>query len=256
MAGVIVLLPPSEGKTPAVSGPVLDFDSLSFPQLTGARIEVLESLAEVSALPDACAQLGVGLSLHEDVARNTELTEIPCAPALETYTGVLYAALDAASLRGRARERLAQVYVSSALFGILGAEDPIPAYRLSMKTKLAAVGVLATWWKPRLASVLDEAFAGELILDCRSTEYRKSWPGPVDQVVTVSAVTEKDGKRTVVSHNAKHTRGELAGHLLRSRAALPATPEALLRAARRHYTAELTPATRRKPAELTIALPG
>ncbi len=256
MAGVIVLLPPSEGKTPAASGPVLDFDELSFPELTGARIEVLESLAEVSAEPDACQQLGVGLSLQDDVERNTHLTEIPCAPALETYTGVLYAALDAGSMRGKARERLSQVYVSSALFGILAASDPIPAYRLSMKTKLAAHGVLATWWKNRLTPVLDEEFAGQLILDCRSTEYRKSWPGPVEQVVTVSAVTEKDGKRKVVSHNAKHTRGELTGHLLRSRAALPETPEALLKAARRHYEAELTPATKRKPAELTIVLPG
>ena len=251
---MIILLPPSEGKTPAAFGPLLDLDALSLPELAAARAEVLDSLAEVSAGEDALERLGLGASLAADVARNTRLTEIPCAPAIETYTGVLYGALG--RLTPTARRRLDRVRVSSALFGIVGALDPIPAYRLSMKTRLDGHGVLSTWWRPRLAPVLDAEFAGELILDCRSAEYRKSWPGPSGSTVVVDVHTEKDGVRTVVSHNAKHTRGELVGHLLRSRAELPTDFRGLVRAAKRRYDVEFAPPHRGRPAVLDIILPG
>jgi len=58
---VIILLPPSEGKTPAATGPRLDLDALSLPELTGARAEVLDALAvardEALRRADALAHL-------------------------------------------------------------------------------------------------------------------------------------------------------------------------------------------------------
>lgn len=250
---MIILLPPSEGKTPAATGPRLDLVALSLPELTGARAEVLDALAEVSAAPDALDRLGVGAGIAEDVARNTRLTEIPCAPALDTYSGVLYSALG--RLTPTARARLGHVWVSSALFGIVAALDPIPAYRLSMKTRLFGQ-VLSTWWRTRLTPVLDDEFAGQLVLDCRSTEYRKSWPGPPERTAVVDVYTESQGRRTVVSHNAKHTRGELVGRLLRSRAALPEDFRGLVTAAKRYHAVEFTPPQGRQPARLDIILPG
>ena len=41
---MLILLPPSEGKTPAVRGSAVDWRSLSFPELNACRAKVLESL--------------------------------------------------------------------------------------------------------------------------------------------------------------------------------------------------------------------
>lgn len=251
---MIILLPPSEGKTQPDAGPALDLSALSLPELTDDRREILESLAAASARPDALTLLGVGAGLADDVERNTRLAEIPTAPALQTYTGVLYAALGAGRLTPTAQRRSADVWVSSALFGMLNAADPIPAYRLSMKTRLGDHGILSTWWRPRLAPVLDDAFAGRLVLDCRSSEYRKSWPGDPRSTVVVNVFHERDGRRTVVSHDAKRTRGELVGHLLRRRGELPEDVRGLLRAVRTRFSAEFTDAAGSRPAVLDIIL--
>ncbi|MEA2292201.1 MAG: uncharacterized protein QOF17_1224, partial [Solirubrobacteraceae bacterium] len=66
---MLILLPPSEGKTPAVGGDAVDWTSLSFPGLNSYRAEVLDALGTVSAHEDALALLGVGASLKADVER-------------------------------------------------------------------------------------------------------------------------------------------------------------------------------------------
>ena len=66
--------------------------------------------------------------------------------------------------------------------------------------------------------------------------------------------TEADGVRKVVSHFAKHTRGELARHLLTRRGRAPRTPELLQKAAAERWTVELIDGTARKPHALNIIL--
>ena len=74
-SGVLVLLPPSEGKTPPhARGPRLDLDQPCSPGLTPLREKVLDALVEVSARdPTRCDVLGVGASLADEVARNVHL---------------------------------------------------------------------------------------------------------------------------------------------------------------------------------------
>jgi len=247
------LLPPSEGKTRPASGTPAEAAGLSFPSLTEPRSQVLDTLIEVSARDDARELLGVGKSLEDEVRANTQLRTAPAAPAHTVYTGVLFNALGAHDLSDVPPERRADVLVMSGLFGVVGFEDRIPAYRLSMGANLPPLGRMRTWWRSRLAPVLDEALAGELLLDCRSADYRAAWPGPRERVVTVDVVQVRGGKRTVVSHFAKHTRGELVGRLLRRPDPLPATPEDLATAASAFYHVELTQVPR-KPASLTIVL--
>jgi cytoplasmic iron level regulating protein YaaA (DUF328/UPF0246 family) len=256
---VKILLPPSEGKTPSSSGPTLDLDSLSAPKLTTKRRRVLAALKKVSKRRDALEQLGVGASLTEDVERNTVLDEIPCAPALLTYSGVLYEAMGARVLVAQSdddaqlRDRLHDVHIFSALFGRVHGLDDIPAYRLAMKTDLGTLGKLTSYWKPILAKScsLDPA---EVALDCRSSDYRSVWPGPTDQVVTMGAVSVSSGKRRVVSHWAKFYRGEFAGRLLSDDRALPETVEELAARAEEVYEVEFAAATKSKPANLMIVL--
>ncbi len=234
---MLICLPPSEGKTPAPDGaaPVDLADLTGAAHLTTQRRTVAEALAAVSTRPDATTVLGVGASLGDEVARNADLESAPAAPAAQVYTGVLYTAAGLAGLTGTAARRAAaDVRVFSGLWGVVAPDDRIPAYRLSMGVDLPGVGKLATVWRPHLAAALDERAAGDVVVDCRSAAYLAAWKPDTTAAdwVTVRVVRETHGKRTVVSHNAKHTRGVLAGHLLRRQASPPRSGEDLLAAAR------------------------
>jgi uncharacterized protein len=253
---VLILLPPSEGKTPATRGDAMDWTSLSFPDLNPCRAKVLEALGTVSAHEDALALLGVGASLQSDVERNTRLHAEPAAPAHQVYSGVLYDALGYKSMTAPQRRKADEsVLVISALWGAIRFADSVPAYRLSMSTSLPDVGRLASFWKPQLTDALAGAVSGQLLVDCRSSTYAAAWTPPAVSTVTVNVFTEVNGVRKVVSHFAKHTRGELARHLLTRRGKAPETPAQLHKAAGEKWNAELVPGTGRKAHALNIILP-
>ncbi len=254
---MLILLPPSEGKTPATGGDAADWTTLSFPALNSARAKVLDALGTVSAHEDALALLGVGPSLSADVERNTRLHAEPAAPAHQVYSGVLYDALGYDSLTRAQRTKADNsVLVVSALWGAIRFADRVPAYRLSMATSLPDVGRLASFWRPLLNDALAGATGGELLVDCRSSTYAAAWTPPPEQTVAVNVFTETAGVRKVVSHFAKHTRGELARHLLSRRGKAPQTPAQLQKAAAEKWPAELVGGTARKPHTLNIILPG
>jgi cytoplasmic iron level regulating protein YaaA (DUF328/UPF0246 family) len=206
---VLVLLPPSETKHPGGDGTPLDPTALSAPELTPVRTELVESLVKLAAdVPASRAALGLSPKQDDEVARNAALWTSPTLPALTRYTGVLYEALDLPSLsrarRARAGQRLA---VGSALFGLVRAADPIPAYRLSAGSALPGLPSLRSIWRPALAPVL--AGVDGLVVDLRSGSYAAL--APVPGAVTVQVLSERpDGTRTVVSHSNKAHKGRLA----------------------------------------------
>ncbi|MDM8084184.1 peroxide stress protein YaaA [Cellulomonas cellasea] len=230
---MLVLLPPSEGKTAPATGSPLDLAALSSPALNPWREKVLDALAEASARHDAVAVLGVGASLADEVARNVGLRFAPTAPAAGVYTGVLYSAAGLAGMSGPAAVRAARsVRVVSALWGLVAPDDHIPAYRLSMGVDLPGIGPLARAWREPLSAELDARGEAELVVDCRSAAYLAAWrPSHAPQWVAVRVLRELDGKRSVVSHHAKHTRGVLTRHLLTRAAPEPVDAEQLAAAA-------------------------
>lgn len=236
MSVVLVLLPPSEGKTVPDDGGPVDLAVLSSPGLTAHRAVVLEALVKTSSHPDAMRLLGVGPSLAAEVERNTRLRTEPAAAASAVYTGVLYGAAGLALLPDDAARSRADraIRIFSGLWGLVRPADLIPAYRLSMATDLPGVGPLARSWRPLLAAELDPCAGAELLVDCRSAAYLAAWRPPSGSPgwVTVRVLRELDGRRTVVSHHAKHTRGVLTRHLLVRAGAEPTTPAELLEAAR------------------------
>lgn len=252
---MLILLPPSEGKTPPDAGTPVDLATLSFPSLTQARQEVTAALALVSGEPDALDQLGVGASLVHEVSRNTRLAHEPAAPAHSIYTGVLFDALGYHGMTATQKRKAdAAVVIVSGLWGAVGFADRIPAYRLSMSVGLPGLGKLASFWKPKLAEAVAEHTAGHLLVDCRSSTYAAAWVPHPEQTVAVNVFTERDGVRKVVSHFAKHTRGELARHLLTRRGKAPETPAQLAKAAAEKWIVELVPGTPRKAHALNIIL--
>jgi cytoplasmic iron level regulating protein YaaA (DUF328/UPF0246 family) len=216
---VLVLLPPSETKQDGGDGPPLRLDALSYPTLAPLRAALLDELVTLAADGPACRRaLGISPGQDAEIARNAALRGAPTRPAITRYTGVLYDALDVGSLRGaaatRARARLA---VGSALFGLLRADDPVPAYRLSAASALPGRPTLAARWKPLLEPVLAGIAAQELVVDLRSGSYAAL--GRLPGAVRVDVLAEHaDARRTVVSHFNKAHKGRLARILATSRA--------------------------------------
>jgi cytoplasmic iron level regulating protein YaaA (DUF328/UPF0246 family) len=242
---VLILLPPSEGKAAALAGPPLELASLSFPELTRTRERVLERLIRISGQRNALDVLGLPPGLAAQVERNTRLRDAPSHAAELLYTGVLYEALGLGSLPARARERAASsVLIFSGLFGVLRPCDAIPAYRLSMGVSLPRMGPLAAVWRTVLGQVIERAAGEGPIVDCRSSTYAAAWRPPrqlAERVLTIRVLQETAGRRTVVSHMAKLTRGEVARALLCSALEL-ATPEDVVETLRSSFAVEPAPA--------------
>ena len=170
---MVILLPPSETKRAGGDGPPLKLNALATPRLRALRAELVDDLVGLAANPKACrTALGISPAQDAEIERNATLRTSPTMPAINRYTGVLYDALDIDSLSGaaaaRARARLA---IGSALFGLLRADDPIPAYRLSASSKLPGRPALPARWRPVLEPVLADIGAAELVVDLRSGAY-------------------------------------------------------------------------------------
>ena len=218
---MLILLPPSEGKTPPRRGRPLDLPRLSFPELEPHRAEVLAALVDLCTTREplsAAEVLGLGRTQTDQVHADARLAQAPTARADRVYSGVLYEALDLPSLDGAARRRATQwLAVMSGLFGLLRPADRIPAYRLSGDVSLPGIGPVSTYWSRQLDDVVRDAAGRGLVVDLRSSTYASFWrprPELASRVVTVRVLHDVDGTRTVVSHFNKATKGRLVRDLL------------------------------------------
>lgn len=114
--------------------------------------------------------------------------------------------------------------VFSALFGPVRLTDLITPHRLSGSVKLPGQGTVASIWSKALKELLVQQLSGHVVVDLRSAEYGAMYrPSRGSDClllnIAVAKVNPATGKRSVVSHWAKHTRGLLAGTLLRAVAA-------------------------------------
>lgn len=218
---MLVLLPPSEGKTAPADGAPVELDALACADVLGApRERVLAVLARMADGRPATAMkaLDLGPGQAEWVGLNGSLLEAPAAPAREVYTGVLYQLLDLASIPSPAHP----VLIASALWGVVSPDDRIPAYKLPIGARLPRMKGLAAWWNPFLSRALP---ADGLVLDLRSGAYAAAWRPARGELVGVRAFTP-DGK--TISHMAKAVRGQVARAVLQAGGAEPSTPEDLL----------------------------
>ncbi|MFE4001808.1 peroxide stress protein YaaA [Nocardioides sp. YIM B13467] len=251
---MLILLPPSEGKTAAVRGNPLTLDDLRLPVLNPARAKVIDALVELcTTRPDEAVDiLGIPKTQLELVTLNAGLSDAPTARADRIYTGVLYDALSPATLSPAAKRRAtSRVMVTSSVFGLVGLADRIPAYRLSGDTTLPGIGGVQAHWRAHLGAGITEALGDGLLVDLRSGTYAAFWRPDAEGSSTVPARTatvrvlhEHNGQRKVVSHFNKATKGRLVRALLES-GANPRTPAKLADAFRDlGWTVETGPATK------------
>jgi cytoplasmic iron level regulating protein YaaA (DUF328/UPF0246 family) len=215
---MLVLLPPSETKRDGGEGAPLALDALSHPALRTRRAELVDGLIELSADPSAAMRaLKLGPRGAAEVERNRRLLETPTMAALDRYTGVLYDALDFVSLDAASRAFAADsVMVHSALFGLVGALDPIPAYRLSHDSRIPGIR-LRSHWSASLTELLD-ARSG-VIVDLRSEGYAELGPLPSrhDAVFVRVVSVGADGRRRALNHFNKQAKGRFTRTFLEHR---------------------------------------
>lgn len=200
-----ILLPPSKGMTSGGDGPAWHPTHGRFGgALASARLEVADTLERIGGGDGPL----LGLKddrLAEAAAANTALIGAPTVPAWRRYTGVVYDALDAATLPDRE-----PIVVVSALLGLVGFDDPVPEYRLAGGKSLPGVGPLWRYWRERL----EEAYAllQRPIFDLTSDEYRRLLPDDTDRV-QVDLVRDDGGR---AGHWGKVAKGNLVRAMVES----------------------------------------
>lgn len=208
---MLLLLPPSETKRDGgAQGSALDLAQLSFPELSAHRRTTLSGLRRLSSnVSTSLEALKLGPAQRFEVERNRAVRTSVVLPAIDRYTGVLYDALGAETLipaqRAFAHEHIA---IHSALFGLVRAGDPIPAYRLSHDSRLPGLSLRKHWAGP-IGAVL--ANQPGLVLDLRSESYVHLGPAPGAWFVRV---VSPEGR--ALNHFNKHGKGAFARAVIES----------------------------------------
>jgi uncharacterized protein len=213
---VLILLPPSETKRDGgVGGTSLDLAALSFPALTARRRAALAALRTISrSVASSTAALGLGPTQRFEIDRNRSVSSSPTMAAIERYTGVLYDAIDVDSLDAFARRYLGRTAViHSALFGLVRADDPVPAYRFSHDTRTPGTS-LTRLWRDANAVVLAEQPG--LVLDLRSESYVHLGPAAPGSYFLRVVTEDGTGTKRALNHFNKHGKGELVRSLAHS----------------------------------------
>lgn len=215
---MLILLPPSEGKTIPESGATLSLQSLSWPDLNAARRQILDAVVTLCSTSPSRALRALGITANQKslIEVNARMRTAPAAPAIDVYSGVLYEALDFHALPHVARRRAdARIGIASALWGLVRPTDRIPAYRFSGDSRIPGLPALGRIWSDPIGRVI--AREPGLIVDMRSGAYEKLARIPESsaaRTVTLRILHDNNGKVSVVSHHNKATKGRIAAGLL------------------------------------------
>lgn len=211
-----ILLPPSETKRPGGSGAPLALEALALPDLASRRGEVVDALVSLAHDPaESKRVLKLSDRQLDEISHNRVLRSAPTMPAVDRYTGVLYDALDAASLSAPARRWLgAHVWVHAAPFGPVGALDGIPSYRLAAGTSLPGVAPLRRHWADAVRAVIAQE-EPDFVLDLRSEAYVALGPVPASVPSAYVRVVTEQGR--ALNHFNKKAKGELVRALAEAR---------------------------------------
>lgn len=249
-----ILLPPSAGKTTKESTNHLQLEKLwQAEHLTQTRRQLIDDVQNTALLADAAQIFKLGPKNAHEISQNLEIYDAPALAAWQLYDGVLYEAAKFAQIfssgepsqgsqgqvgnhrgdqrqgsqgqgnqpQGGQRQLEELTLVFSALFGPVRLTDLITPHRLSGSVKLPGQGSVASIWSKALKELLTQQLSGHVVVDLRSAEYGAMYrPTRGSDClllnIAVAKVNPATGKRSVVSHWAKHTRGLLAGALLRA----------------------------------------
>jgi cytoplasmic iron level regulating protein YaaA (DUF328/UPF0246 family) len=204
-----ILLAPAEIKQCGGDGKPFCKDNFSFPSIFESQKEIFnfyEEFISKSSLEELSKWFGIK-KMDEVEKYSQSLKEKPTMKAIQRYSGVAFDAIEYENLRTSSQEYIDNnVLIFSNLFGVVKANDLIPDYKYKQGSKLPNIDV-EKHYKNALEKTLDE-YLGDEVIDIRAGYYDKFYK-PKANTITYKFL--KDGK--VVSHWAKHYRGEILRHL-------------------------------------------
>ena len=219
---MLILLPPSEGKSAPTQRAGFNPLAHSFPSLAPPITAVAEALARLSRQPKrAAAALGLGPTQLGELQANVQLWQGPLSPAIELFNGVLFDALDYPSLSAAQRKRAdGQLLIFNALTGVARPQDLLPGFRLSGTATLPKVGNLGNFWRKHLQEHLEDLGDG-LVVDARSGTYTRFWTPPTTTPLVELKVMQFVGvgsqrRKVAVSHFNKATKGQVVRELVKT----------------------------------------
>ena len=197
-------------------GPPADWGAGRFESLHAQRLAVRDGVLRVlRRKADAAKLLGVkGTHLDRALAEWRDIDSSPTAPAAYRYSGVVWGGLDLASLPSAARRRaMSRIVVPSGLWGLVAADDAIPAYRLKMGARVGRLGLLSSWWRPAVSAALAHRAGRGAVIDLLPQEHAAAIDATVlrqGALVRVDIVEDGPDGRRSVGHAGKQIKGRLA----------------------------------------------
>lgn len=218
MPDALILLPPSEGKADGGDGSPWAPGTMAV-DLDAQRLRVARALrgamrSDVATRGRLLGVKGAALAAATHADRTTATS--PTMPAIERYTGVLYEALDHASLAAPARRRLArEVLILSGLWGAVAPLDPIPDYKLKMGASLPRLGRLSTWWRAPLSERVSALARGRTVWNLLPNEHDAALElTGVPQCSVTFLEPDRRGELVAVAHWNKALKGALVRYLV------------------------------------------
>ena len=224
----VLLLPPSKGKAAGGASDAFESTLADGHPLTTARRQVLAAAQAAADGDDTSIGRIAGVRrVDVDAARErlANLASAATVPASQRYTGIVHnnaglPAMDPAALAGR-------VFVVSALLGLVGADEPVPDYRLEFSASLPGLGGLATWWRRQAHEYLADLIRSKIVWDLLPGEHARIWPSDRQSIlksntrlVTFRFLNPKG--RSANAARTKVAKGRLAATLLQDLTISPA----------------------------------
>ena len=190
--GILILIPPSEGKFDDGSKPALK----KLNPITNDLIKKIQ-LAEPKKLYDLKDK---ALQKAEFINKNILVSKT--LPAIERYSGVVFKGIDYFSLKNKSLFHQ-RVRIISALFGILKPTDNIPNYKLKIN-KLSADKL----WNDYNSI----QFSDYYIFDLLPQAHRKAIS--YKDGIRIEFVLFKNNKKIPAGHQGKHIKGRFVRWLI------------------------------------------
>jgi cytoplasmic iron level regulating protein YaaA (DUF328/UPF0246 family) len=217
VSSLLVLVPPSESKTPGGTmrtsvGPFDDALELDRRRVVAALIAALEE-ATTRRREIMLNARGPLLERGLEATRQLSGERVARLVAWQRYSGVVWSHLAPVSLAPTERRR---ILVPSSLYGLTTAEERIADFRLKMNVDVPPLGTMSTFWRPRVTPALIAHAKRSTIVNLLPLEHEAALDMEkvrnARRVVRIQFIDGVGG--TTVGHDAKAVKGVLARTLL------------------------------------------
>lgn len=190
MKNLIILIPPSEGKTMNGEGPPFENSDKNIRKMFNTVKKFDGDRGKLFGLK--------GIALEKANAANKNLYKIPTMPAMDRYRGVVYSAIEYKTLNDTEQARFNdRVRIISAMMGYVSPEMDIPDYKM----KIDNLGA-ADFWKPIISKNLKDKF----VVDLLPQSHKKAVS--YDSGIEIEFYYDKGGKLVPAGHHGKIIKGK------------------------------------------------